>query len=312
MPLRIFPPNNKSLHFCRLLLLAGAIITLSTAFAHGVQDAEPTEDCPISPLTFALCLFFICLIIGILAVLAGVGGGVIFTPLFMGFTSIDSYIIRSTGLLVALAGALVAARPYLRRGIVNIRLVYFAALPYTLFAALGAVLAGYLHGTGAVGEAFIRGALGIIVLGLAGLFIFAGSKLEYPRAGKIDAFTAKLDLALPYWEQSLDKVVHYTVTRTPISMLPVFNMVMLAPLKVAATSSKVLISIGDSAAIWPYVAGGAMLPLFAVPSIAGMMLGTYIGSRIMLKVKANLVRWIIIAVMLAAGVKLIIKSLTLL
>jgi len=333
MQLRIFSRNNKSLNLCRVLLLAGAIIAFSSALAHGVDDAESTQDCPIGPVTFSLCLFVICLIIGIVAVLAGVGGGVMFTPLFMGFTAIDSYIVRSTGLFVALAGALVAARPFLRQGIVNIRLLYTAGVPYTLFAALGAVLAGYLYGTGAAGEMFIRGALGVIVLGIACLFVFFGGKMEYPQTKRIDAFTSRLDLALPYWEQSLGKVVHYAVTRAHIGMVlfcgvgfisglfgmgagwaivPVFNMVMLAPLKVAATSSVVLISIGDTAAVWPYVCGGGMFPLFAIPSMMGVMSGTYIGSKIMLQVKAGFVRWVVIVVMFAAGVRLIIKSLDML
>ena len=48
------------------------------------------------------------------------------------------------------------------------------------------------------------------------------------------------------------------------AMVPVFNLVMLAPLKVAAASSKVLIGIGDTAAIWPYIMAGGIFPLFAI------------------------------------------------
>ena len=101
-----------------------------------------------SPITFFVVLLIVCTLIGIFAVLAGVGGGVIFTPLFMGFTSIDSYVIRSTGLFVAMAGALVAARPFLRRRIANIRILVTGAVPYALFAVIGALLAGYIEHDG--------------------------------------------------------------------------------------------------------------------------------------------------------------------
>ena len=47
------------------------------------DKAAPAEP-GISPLMFFFILLIICIVIGIFAVLAGVGGGVIFTPLMMG------------------------------------------------------------------------------------------------------------------------------------------------------------------------------------------------------------------------------------
>jgi len=63
------------------------------------------------------------------------------------------------------------------------------------------------------GEAFIRGALGIIVIGIGALFIFLGGKTEYPDVTKVDGFTKRLNLPMPYWEASLGKVINYKVTR---------------------------------------------------------------------------------------------------
>jgi hypothetical protein len=267
-------------------------------------------------------------------VICGSGGGVVFTPLFMGFTSIDSYIIRTTGLLVAMVGALIAARPYLRRGIANLRLVLVGAIPYALFGVLGALLAAYIEtALGSAGEAFIRGALGVIVVGIGILFIFLGERSEYHKIKRVDVFSQRLNLPIPYWEISLNEVVNYEATRVGIglilfcgagfvsglfglgagwAMVPVFNMIMLVPLKVAATCSTVTISIGGTAAIWPYIRGGGMFPLFAVPSMIGLILGALIGSRIMLKIKAGFVRYLIIIVMFAAGIRLIHKAITML
>jgi len=310
-------------------LFAVLSVAASVGTLHAASSLEPMG---MSAVTFFIILLVACTLIGIFAVLAGVGGGVIFTPVFMGFTSIDSYVIRSTGLFVAMAGALVAARPFLRRGIANIRLLFTGAVPYTVFAVIGALLAGYIeHAMGAAGEAFIRGALGVIVIGIGMLFIFAGGRSEYPEVSQVDGFTQKLDLPVPYYETSLGKVVHYKLRRAHIglllfcgvglisgmfglgagwAMVPVFNMVMMAPLKVAATCSKVMISLGDTAAVWPYITGGGMFPLFAVPSMIGLIVGTLIGARIMLKVKAGFIRWIIIVVMIGAGIRLISKAIT--
>jgi uncharacterized membrane protein YfcA len=279
---------------------------------------------------FFFVFFAISIVIGIVAVLGGVGGGVVFTPLMMGFTSIDSFIIRATGLLVAMAGSLVAARPFLNRGLANIRLLLMAAVPYAIFAIIGALMAGWVkESAGDTGEAIIRLSLGCLVIGIAFLIIFGGKRVEYPEVKNVDGITERLGLAASYYEQSLDKIVHYKVKRAPVgiglfcfvglisglfglgagwAMVPALNLVMLAPLKVAAASSKVLIGIGDTAAVWPYMMDGGIFALFAVPCVLGLVIGTIIGAKIMLRVKAGFVRYLIIAIMFGSGIKLVLDG----
>lgn len=284
----------------------------------------------LSAVEFFFVFLAISIVIGMIAVLGGVGGGVVFTPLMMGFTPIDSFIIRGTGLLVAMAGSLIAARPFLNRGLANMRLLLLAGVPYAIFAVIGALLAGYIQETaGETGEAIIRLSLGILIIGIAGLIFFGGRKVEYPEIKNVDSITERLAIATSYYEQSLGKVVYYKVKRAPVgilifcfvglisglfglgagwAMVPTLNLAMLAPLKVAAASSKVLIGIGDTAAIWPYMKDGAIFALFAVPCVIGMVIGTIIGAKIMIKIKAGFVRWLIIAVMAGAGIKLILDG----
>jgi len=314
-----------------LLLLGGgtAYAAPEAGLASGTSFVATDADSAMgmSPIVFFFVFLVVCTIIGIVAVLGGVGGGVVFTPLMMGFTPIDSFIIRATGLFVAMAGALVAARPFLRRGLANLRLLLFAAVPYSVFAVIGALMAGYVKETaGDFGEALIRLVLGLLVVGIAMLILFAGKRVEYPEIERVDGFTERLALAASYWEQSLDKIVSYKVRKAPAgiglfcgvglisglfgmgagwAMVPVFNLVMLAPLKVAAASSKVLIGMGDTAAIWPYMIGGGIFPLFAVPCMIGLVIGTIIGTKLMFKVKAGQIRWLIIAIMFGSGVKLV-------
>ncbi|RLI76877.1 sulfite exporter TauE/SafE family protein [Archaeoglobales archaeon] len=309
-------------------IMSLVILLLSQGNALAAEnDATMGMSAPV----FFIVFLTICIAIGIVAVLAGVGGGVVFTPLMMGFTPVDSFIIRATGLFVAMVGALVAARPFLRSGLANIRMLYFAAVPYATFAVIGALLAGYVKETmGMVGEAYIRLGLGVLVIFIAMIFVFAGQRIEYPEVRQVDGFTSRVGLAMAYWEESLGRVVNYEVTRSWLgvlmfcgvglisglfglgagwAMVPVFNLVMMAPLKVSAACSKVLIGIGDTAAVWPYIMGGGIFPLFAVPCMIGLMVGTIIGAKILLKVKAGFVRWLIIGIMLISGIRLIMKGL---
>ena len=55
-----------------------------------------------------LASFILSIMIAIVAVIAGVGGGVLFTPIMMAFTTMDTLIIRSTGLVVAMFSGLVS------------------------------------------------------------------------------------------------------------------------------------------------------------------------------------------------------------
>jgi len=250
----------------------------------------------------------------------------------MGFTGVDSYIIRATGLVIAMATGLVASRRFLGRGLANIRIVLLAAVPYAGFAVIGALLAGYMKDTmGETGEAAIRLCLGVLVLGIALLLVFGGKRVQYPEVKNSDGLSERLGLAMSYYEESLDDVVNYKVNRAPIgvllfcgvglvsglfglgagwAMVPTLNLVMLIPLKVAAASSSVLISIGDTAAAWQYMKDGAIFPPFIVPCLLGIMLGAFIGSRIMVRVSAGFIRYIIIAVMFGSGVKLLIDGIT--
>jgi uncharacterized membrane protein YfcA len=300
--------------------------------SHLVYAEAPAAPGPgMDPTMFALILFGITTLIGIVAVLGGTGGGVIFTPLLMGFTPINSYIIRATGLFVALSGSLIAARPFLRKGLANIKLLLFAAVPYTMFAVLGAVLAGYIDKTmGETGTGVVNLVLGCLVVFIALLMLMGGKQVEYPDVKKVDGFTKRLALNAEYWEKSLNKVVSYRIARAPVgillfclvgvvsglfgvgagwAMVPVLNMALFAPVKVAVASSKVLIGIGDTGAIWPYLMNGAVFPLFVIPSIVGVAAGTAIGARIMPSVKAGFIRWLVVLVLLTSGGKLVYDGL---
>ena len=69
-----------------------------------VQTAQVVDDHPWW--FWPVALLFFCFILGIIAGMAGVGGGVRFVPLGAGFFPFHLDFVRGAGLLVALAGAL--------------------------------------------------------------------------------------------------------------------------------------------------------------------------------------------------------------
>lgn len=270
--------------------------------------------------------------IAIIAVMGGIGGGVLFTPIMLAFTSVDSLIVRATGLIVAMFSGLISTGPFMRRGLANLKLSIWSATAYGIGAFVGAqgalLVAEHL---GATGEGLVRIALGVIIAFLGAYFIFGGQKIEWPEVKKVDKLTEKLNLSQPYYEASLGRVVDYKVTRAGLLMLvvvgvgmlsgffglgagwaivPALNMVMAVPLKVAAACSGVLLGMGDCIALWPYLLSGAIIPLFAAPWLVGQVLGGLVGAYVLMRIKAGFIRTILIGIMFFTSFGLITKGLT--
>jgi uncharacterized membrane protein YfcA len=273
-----------------------------------------------------IILFFFCLILGILAVMAGVGGGVLYVPLVSGFFPFHSDFVRGVGLMVALAGALAAGPGLLRRNLANLRLALPVALIASIFSILGAMLGLYLS---ALNPDIIQTCLGVTIVGIA-ILLLASKNTEKPVVNKQDAIGLALGLRGAYWDDGARESVEWKTHRTLLGLcmfvlvgmlagmfglgagwanVPVLNLLMGAPLKVSVATSKFLLSITDTSAAWIYMNRGCVIPLIAVPSIVGLMLGSLIGVKILAVAKPKMIRYMVIAVLFFAGLKAIDKGL---
>lgn len=268
--------------------------------------------------------------IAIIAVIAGIGGGVLFTPVMLAFTSIDTVLVRATGLVVAMFSGLISTGPFMRKGLADVKTIFFAAVPITIGGMAGALAAiGLSQAMGATGDAIVRLLLGTILVFIAFMFIFGGSKTEYPEPKRIDNFSKKIGLFSAYWEESLQKVVQFQAVKAHLGFLlffavgftggffglgggwavvPVLNFVMAVPLKVSAACSGVLLAMGNAAAIWPYIIYGSLIPVLAVPWMLGQVVGGLMGAFILVKIKAGFVRNILIVILFLTSAKLISRG----
>ena len=270
-----------------------------------------------------LALLFFCFILGVIAVMAGVGGGVLFVPLVSGFFPFHLDFVRGAGLLVALAGALAAGPGLLRRNFANLRL----ALPVALIASACAIV-GAMLGL-ALPTHIIQTCLGATILGIAVLLLLSKNSVR-PVVTKQDAIGLALGMNGVFLEPSTGEVVEWKTHRTLAGLLlfiaigimagmfglgagwanvPVLNLLMGAPLKVAVGTSKFLLSITDTSAAWVYLNQGCVIPLMAVPSIVGLMLGSVVGVRLLAKAKPKFIRYMVIGVLFFSGAKALMKGL---
>jgi uncharacterized membrane protein YfcA len=231
-------------------------------------------------------LFFFCLVLGVLAVMAGVGGGVLYVPLVSGFFPFHIDIVRGIGLMVALAGALAAGPGLLRRNLANLRLALPVALIASSCSIAGALLGLYLS---RLNPNLIQACLGATIVGIAFLLLFS-KNTEKPVVSNQDAIGLALGLQGVYWDDGARESVSWKTHRTLLGLfmfiligllagmfglgagwanVPVLNLLMGVPLKVSVATSKFLLSITDTSAAWIYLNRGCVIPLIAVPPSLG-------------------------------------------
>lgn len=313
----------------KLFLLLALIIALFLVTASVFASTEPTAVPEVATQStmpwwaWPLILFVVTFLLGIVAVLGGVGGGVLFVPIIGGFFPFHIDFVRGAGLLVALAGALAAGPGLLKKGMADLRL----ALPVAVIASSCAIV-GAMIGL-ALPAKVVNISLGGTILGIVAIMLMA-KKSEYPEVKKPDNLSTALRISGIYHEASTGQDINWQIHRTPQGLatfiiigvmagmfglgagwanVPVLNLMMGAPLKVSVATSKFLLSITDTSAAWIYVNNGAVLPMMVVPSIIGIMLGSIVGVRILAKTKPAAVRYIVIAMLLFAGSRALLKGL---
>jgi uncharacterized membrane protein YfcA len=273
-----------------------------------------------------LILFVFCFAIGILAVMAGVGGGVLYVPLVSGFFPFHIDFVRGAGLMVALAGALAAGPGLLRRNLASLRLALPVALIASSCAIVGAMLGLYLS---ALNPDILQVCLGATITGIAFLLLLS-KNTDKPIVAKQDAIGLSLGLSGAYWDDGAKERVDWKTHRTLPGLamfvligiiagmfglgagwanIPVLNLLMGAPMKLSVATSKFLLSITDTSAAWIYMNKGCVIPLMAVPSIVGLMLGSLVGVRLLAIAKPKFIRYMVIAVLFFAGLKSMDKGL---
>lgn len=270
-----------------------------------------------------MALFFVTFALGIVAVIGGLGGGTIFVPVVSGFFPFHLDFVRAAGLFVALSGALAAGPELLRKNLADLRL----AMPVALVASSSAIV-GARIGL-ALPVQTLQVALGLVVLAIL-VVMAAARRSSFPGVRRSDALSQSLGIGAVYWEESRGALVEWKVHRTWIGLIlfvfiglmagifgigagwanvPVLNLVMGTPLRVAVGTSVFLLSITDTSAAWIYLHEGAVLPMVVVPSVVGMMLGSRIGVGILATARPQVIRGVVLAILLFAGVRTFLKGL---
>jgi hypothetical protein len=276
-----------------------------------------------------VAVFFFSLVIGIIAPVSGVGGGVIFVPLLTAFSPLNVDYIRGAGVMVALASAMTSSPTAMRRGFTNLKLVLPLVAVSNITAFIGGNLGLYVSREFPEGKFYITLALGILLALILAVMIFT-ERIEFPEPKDPDPICKLFSMEGRCYEPSLDSEITYRASNTPVALIffagvglvagmfglgagwanvPVLNLVMLLPIRVAVATSMLIILLNTSIAAWVYMSKDAVLPAIAIPAILGMTLGSKIGAELTLRVKPRTIRGAVMLIMLIASATNIYKGL---
>lgn len=277
-------------------------------------------------------------LIGIVAVLAGVGGGVLFVPLVSALFPIHVDFVRGAGLMVALVGSVAAAPRLMRHRFSRLRVSVPLALCGSVGSIVGARL-GLLVSTEAVLS--VLGAFMIVVAGQTeyqayrdarptgrpGGTAVEGANRRSDGDGWSDRLARRWNLSGTYHDPATDRTVSWRARRIVPAMfaflgigglggmlgvgagwanVPVLSSFMGLPVKLAAATSGLIIVANSSAAAWVYLGEGAVRPLIVIPALIGMIGGTRLGARFLGAARPQAVRVTVVAILLLAGFRTIL------
>ena len=270
---------------------------------------------------WALMLFGLSLLLGIIAVITGVGGGVLYVPIVSALFPFHFDFVRGAGLMVALCGAIAAGPKLLKRGLASMKL----GLPMALFVSIGSVM-GARVGL-ALPERVVQTLLGFAVMFLV-ILMLSTRKSEFPEIKKPDVISQTLGILGIYYEDSLSRNVEWNIHRTAYGLVlfvfvgflagmfglgagwanvPTLNLLLGAPLKISIATSGFILIINPAAA-WVYLNSGAVLPVIVVPSVVGMMIGTTIGAQLLPRIKPQIAKWVVICLLFFTGLQFVLKG----
>ena len=270
-------------------------------------------------LEFSLVIGVCSLGAGFLGALTGLGGGVALVPLLTLLFHVDIRYAIGASLVSVIATSSGAAAAYVKEGFTNIRIGMFLEIATTLGALLGAFLA-LMVPTSAI--AIIFGAVLLFSAYLSGR-----PQPVVPEDDHPDPLATRLGMNGSY--PSLDGPRSYYVHRVPTGFSLMFgagalsgllgigsgavkvlamDQAMKIPFKVSTTTSNLMIGVTAAASAGVYLNRGYVDPGLAMPVTLGVLAGSLIGTKVLVKTRTRWLRLVFSTVIVLLGLEMVYKG----
>jgi uncharacterized protein len=257
---------------------------------------------------------------GLLGALTGLGGGVVIVPVLALLFHVDLRYAIGASLVSVIATSSGAAVAYVREGFSNVRIGMFLEVATTVGAVGGAYLAA-LVSTHAIG----------IIFGVTLLYSAWNSFREPPNETPHppNALAEKLNLRGDY--PANEGRVSYIAQNVPAGFVIMFiagilsgllgigsgavkvlamDRAMKLPFKVSTTTSNFMIGVTAAASAGIYLGRGYVAPGLAAPVMLGVLAGSLLGARLLVRIRVPVLRMVFAVVIVALGVEMIYSGAT--
>jgi uncharacterized membrane protein YfcA len=246
---------------------------------------------------------------------------VVIVPLLALVLDVDLRYAIGASLMAVIATSSGAAAAYVKEGYSNIRIGMLLEIATTFGALAGAFLAAV------VSPSSIAVTFGVVLLVSA--YLSTRPRPENTDGEPPDPLAVKLRLDSTY--PTPDGPRAYHVTRVPLGFGLMFgagilsgllgigsgalkvlamDQAMRLPFKVSTTTSNFMIGVTAAASAGIYLSRGYIDPALAMPVVLGVLLGSFLGSRVLAVARPRSLRLVFGLVILALAVQMIYKGLT--
>src|ERR1051325_5375496 len=258
---------------------------------------------------------------GFLGALTGLGGGVVLVPLLTLFFHVDIRYAIGASLVSVIATSSGAAAAYVKEGFSNIRIGMFLEIATTLGALLGAFLATK-----------VPAAAIAIIFGL--VLVYSAYLSKRPRGKPLgeetpDPLATRLRLNGSF--PTPEGIRNYCVRRVPAGFSLMFgagalsgllgigsgavkvlamDQAMKIPFKVSTTTSNFMIAVTAAASAGVSLSRGYIDPGLAMPVMLGVLAGSVVGTRVLMKAETKVLRIVFSLVIVVLGLEMIYKGVT--
>ncbi|HZP16738.1 MAG TPA: sulfite exporter TauE/SafE family protein [Terriglobales bacterium] len=258
---------------------------------------------------------------GFLGALTGLGGGVVLVPLLTIFFHVDLRYAIGASLVSVIATSSGSAAAYVKEGFSNIRIGMFLEIATTLGALLGAFLTAHVPAS-AIAVIF-----GLMLIYSAYVARRTRPRTETPEPPDSLATRLKMNGSFP----DTSGIREYNVYRVPAGFGIMFgagalsgllgigsgalkvvamDQAMKIPFKVSTTTSNFMIGVTAAASAGVYLSRGYIDPTLAMPVMLGVLIGSLMGTRVLVRTKTKSLRLVFSAVIVLLGIEMLLKGLT--
>ncbi len=260
-------------------------------------------------------------IAGFLGALTGLGGGVVVVPMLALLFHVDIRYAIGASLVSVIATSSGAAAAYVREGYSNIRIGMFLETATTVGAIVGAAIALHVP-TSAIAIVF-----GLVLLYSA--YLSSRHREEHGPQLQSSKLAEKLKLNGSY--PTPEGKQNYAVTGVPAGYSLMFGAGLLSgllgigsgavkvlamdqamkiPFKVSTTTSNFMIGVTAAASAGLYLSRGYIAPGITMPVMLGVLAGSMIGARVLVKAKVKALRYLFAIVIVVLGLEMIFNGAT--